>query len=76
VDRERRGLGQACLRLLFEDFAQHASPLLRDAREQRPYDYLRLVASLLPKEMNDPEANQPQVRQIRRIVVRPGDPVS
>lgn len=42
-------LGKAFVSALKADFARHGASRIRKLRKQQSYDYLRLVASLLPQ---------------------------
>ena len=46
----RGALGRAILRALAADFPRNAGTLVKALRERRPFDYLKLVVALLPKE--------------------------
>jgi hypothetical protein len=43
-------LGEDFLHDLYEDWQEHGRKALADTREQNPAAYLKIVASLLPKE--------------------------
>src|SRR4051794_24200726 len=42
-------LGKAFVSVLKADFARHGASRIRKLRKKQPYDYLKLVASLLPQ---------------------------
>ena len=42
-------LGKAFVSALKADFARHGASRIRKLRKKQPYDYLKLVASLLPQ---------------------------
>jgi hypothetical protein len=42
-------VGKAFISALKADFARHGASRIRKLRKQQPYDYLKLVASLLPQ---------------------------
>ena len=46
----RGALGQAFLRTLAASFRRDGAKRMRELSEQRPHDYLKLAAALLPKE--------------------------
>ena len=46
----RNKLGEDFIRALSEDFAQHGAAVIAAVRETRPHDYLKVVASLVPKQ--------------------------
>lgn len=47
----RNKLGEAFLEALHADFEQHGAETIQRVREERPQDYLKVVASLLPREL-------------------------
>ena len=47
----RNKLGKAFLGALERDFAEHGEDAIAAAREQKPAEYLKIVAGLLPKEL-------------------------
>jgi hypothetical protein len=49
----RSGIGLQAV--LASDFAQHGTEAVRSLRRERPHDYLKLVAALIPKDL--PPAN-------------------
>ena len=48
----RHKLGEAFLEALASDFEAHGPQAIAEVRENRPADYLKVIASILPKEMN------------------------
>jgi len=46
----RGALGQAFLRALSASFRRDGAKRIKELSEQRPHDYLKLAAALLPKE--------------------------
>lgn len=48
----RNKLGEDFISALQADFAQHGSKTIETVREERPHEYLKVVASILPKELN------------------------
>ena len=52
-------LGKAFVAALKADFARHGASRIRKLRKQQPYDYLRLVASLLPQTFSAGIAQAP-----------------
>ena len=46
----RNKLGEAFISALHDDFMQHGVTAIAEVREKRPQDYLKVCASLLPKE--------------------------
>ena len=48
----RNKLGEDFLSALQADFAQHGAKTIETVREERPHEYLKVVASILPKELN------------------------
>ena len=51
--------GKAFVSVLKADFARHGESRIRKLRKQQPYDYLKLVASLLPQAFNVGMAQAP-----------------
>lgn len=52
----RNKLGEAFVQALFEDFGHHGPDVIRRVREERPADYLKVVAGLLPRELKVDDA--------------------
>ncbi|MEL6857177.1 MAG: DUF5681 domain-containing protein [Pseudomonadota bacterium] len=48
----RNKLGEAFLADMFEDWQDHGKAAIVAMREQRPHEYVKVVASLLPKTLN------------------------
>ena len=48
----RNKLGEAFLTDLQADWAEHGSAAIATVRQERPHEYLKVVASILPKELN------------------------
>lgn len=48
----RNKLGEDFLKALQEDFATHGVTAVQKVREEKPDQYLKVIASLMPKEMN------------------------
>ncbi len=48
----RNKLGEAFLQDMQEDWDKHGKQAIETVRQERPQDYLKVVASILPKEMN------------------------
>ena len=48
----RNRLGEAFLEALHEDFTAHGRDAIQDCRSGAPEAYLRVIASLLPRELN------------------------
>jgi hypothetical protein len=46
----RDKIATALLEAIAEDFAEHGAEVIKLARVERPTEYLKVVASLLPKE--------------------------
>ncbi|MBO9580319.1 MAG: hypothetical protein J7498_05460 [Sphingobium sp.] len=47
----RHKLGEDFLKALQADFAQHGKRVIEDVREEKPDVYLKVIASVLPKEI-------------------------
>lgn len=48
----RNRLAEDFLRDLADDFAKHGKEAIEQVREKRPGDYLKIISSILPKEMS------------------------
>lgn len=46
----RNKLGEAFITALQEDFEEHGTAAIVEVRETKPADYLKVIASLMPKE--------------------------
>lgn len=47
----RNKLGEAFVRALYEDFEKHGVAAVERVRDEKPGQYLKVIASLLPKEI-------------------------
>lgn len=68
----RSKLGEAFVAELLKDFEDHGAAAIIKVRDEKPSDYIRVVASILPKEHTG-EDGGPIVAEIRRTIVRPRD---
>lgn len=48
----RAKLGEAFLSALQEDFAEHGVDAIATVRDEKPDQYLKVIASILPKELD------------------------
>lgn len=48
----RNKLGEAFLAAMYEDWKLHGVAAIEKVRTDRPHDYLKVVASILPKDLN------------------------
>lgn len=48
----RNKLGEEFLAALQEDFTANGKGVIEKVRAERPHEYLKIVASLMPKELN------------------------
>ena len=48
----RTKLGEKFLEDLFADWEEHGSQVIQDVRTDKPDQYLKVVASILPKDLN------------------------
>jgi hypothetical protein len=48
----RNKLGEAFCDAVFEDFLKHGVAVIETVRSERPADYLKLVASLVPRQID------------------------
>jgi hypothetical protein len=69
---------------LYEDWQAHGTAVLQKVREDRPHEYLKVVASLLPKQLDvqatndfehlsDEELREEIVKSIVRMGIDPGE---
>jgi hypothetical protein len=47
----RNKLNEAFLQALIDDFDSHGVGVIEKVRDERPHDYLKIVASILPRRM-------------------------
>jgi hypothetical protein len=47
----RNKLGEEFIQALYADFNEHGEGAIKKVREDRPHEYLKVVAGLLPKEL-------------------------
>lgn len=48
----RNKLGEVFLEAMQKDFAEHGETVIQTVRVERPHEYLKVIASLLPKDVN------------------------
>lgn len=48
----RHKLGEAFIEAMHEDFEKHGKSVIAQVREEKPDQYLKVIASILPKELN------------------------
>jgi len=48
----RNKLGEDFIQSMYEDFTEHGKVAIQTVREDRPQDYIKVIASLLPKDIN------------------------
>jgi hypothetical protein len=66
----RNKLGEEFIQALAADFEEHGVAVIRQVRETRPEVYLKVVAALLPKDVNlsvDPYAEMTDEQLLRRL---------
>lgn len=71
----RNKLGEAFIQALYEDFTEHGTDVITKVRAAKPDQYLKVVASILPKELkvttevelNDEQLDQ-RIRQLASIL--------
>jgi hypothetical protein len=71
----RNKLGEAFIQALYEDFTEHGTSVIEAVRAEKPDQYLKVVASILPKELkvttevelNDEQLDQ-RIRQLASIL--------
>jgi hypothetical protein len=68
----RSKLGEAFLKELLTDWEEHGAKAIQDMRDDKPGDYVKVVASILPKEITG-EDGQPIIARIVREIVDPSN---
>lgn len=71
----RNKLGEEFIKALADDFDQNGQTAIARVREERPQDYLKVIASLLPKEikltdereLSDDELNR-RIRELASVL--------
>ena len=71
----RNKLGEAFIQALHADFEEHGVAVIEEVRKDKPHEYLKVVASLLPKELkiersdelSDSELDE-RIRQLAGII--------
>jgi hypothetical protein len=60
------------LNALAEDFREHGAGVIRIARIERPVEYLKIVASLMPNELlhSDSDGGPVPFQRIERVIVQ------
>lgn len=48
----RNKLGEAFIQAMFDDFTEHGSDVIDKVRLEKPDQYLKVVASILPQQLN------------------------
>lgn len=73
----RNKLGEAFIAALHDDFQEHGVAAIQAVRAERPHEYLKVVASILPKELKistESELTDDQlIERIRQLddIIRP-----
>lgn len=75
----RTKLGEQFLSALQEDFQAHGVEAIKVVREERPQDYIKVIASLMPKDLNlnvnsmDDATDDELIQRLRDLesVIRP-----
>ena len=72
IARER--LDQALTEHLVADFAEHGAEVIARMRREKPVDYIKMVNSVLEKQVASDAALTPTIKVIERRIVREIDP--
>lgn len=67
----RSKLGEAFLAGLLADFSKHGVIAIEEVREKRPHEYLKVVASILPKEITGEDGGPVNITRIELVGVVP-----
>jgi hypothetical protein len=67
----RSKLGEAFLADMYDDWKEHGPEVVKKVREEKPAEYLRVVASVLPKELHFSETILDQIsdEELDRIII-------
>ena len=69
----RNKLSESFLNALADDFHAHGQDVIAKVRESRPHEYLRVIASALPKRLETEPDNRPlellTVEELTRIIL-------
>jgi hypothetical protein len=60
----RNKLGEEFVAAVYQDFEQHGADVIVQVRQERPHEYLKVIAGILPKEMKL-EAHRPVTEMSR-----------
>lgn len=76
----RNKLGEAFIQAMHEDFSQHGATVIAQVRVEKPEQYLKVVASILPQQLNvnvQPldELSDDQLRKHAEALIRELGPV-
>jgi hypothetical protein len=63
----RSKLGEEFLKAMLADFEQHGAVVISTVREEKPDQYLKVVASILPKEI---EAGEETINILAELLAR------
>ena len=71
----RNALGEAFVAAMHEDFQEHGAEVIEKVRTERPYDYLKVIATIIPKEITHDAADNPLATLFEKLnqSVFPGD---
>ena len=70
----RHQFGEGFLRAMYESFQVHGVDTIEIVRKTDPVAYLKVCASLLPKEVVGPDGGPVQISGIQVTFVRPSPP--
>jgi len=67
----RAKLGEAFIQAIFEDFNKHGVAAVEQVREEKPDQYLKVIASLMPKEITGEDGGPLLISRIELTPVSP-----
>ena len=67
----RAKLGEAFIKALFEDFNENGVDAIQQVRDEKPDQYLKVIASLMPKEITGEDGGPLIVSRIELVPVTP-----
>lgn len=67
----RAKLGEAFIKALFEDFNENGVDAIAQVRDEKPDQYLKVIASLMPKEITGEDGGPLIISRIELVPVSP-----
>jgi len=67
----RSRLGEAFVDALLADWQENGVQAIIDMRDEKPADYVKVIASILPKELSGPDGEPFAFNKIEMVPVKP-----